>query len=552
MRILFLTHAFNSLTQRLFVELTRLGHEVSIEFDVNDQVSLEAAAAAAPELIIAPFLKRAIPEAIWRDHVCLVVHPGIEGDRGPSSLDWAILEGRRDWGVTVLQAEAGMDAGPVWETRSFPMRPATKSSLYRNEVTAAAVDAVLACVARFPEPRLRPRGTGQWKASARQADRAIDWSTDETETVLRKIRSADGNPGVRDEILGLAVSLYDARPAAGLAGAPGSIVAQGNGAVARATVDGAVWIGHLRRSSGEPSFKLPAAMVLGDRLQEVPYRDGYVDIAYEEQGMVGILHFPFYNGAMSTTQCRRLLDAYRLALTRPTKVIVLAGGPDYWSNGIHLNVIEAAPRPADESWDNINAIDDLAQAVITTASHVTVAALQGNAGAGGVFLALAADHVWARDGIVLNPHYKGMGNLYGSEYWTYLLPRRAGAAAARRVMAARLPVGTEEALEMGLIDAHFGCSRNDFLLKIKEMAESLAKDSRFPEHLVGKRLRLEQDEKIKPLAAYRDEELTRMKLNFYGFDSSYHVARYNFVRKVPKSRTPLFLAAHRRKPVRQS
>jgi putative two-component system hydrogenase maturation factor HypX/HoxX len=38
-----------------------------------------------------------------------------------------------------------------------------------------------------------------------------------------------------------------------------------------------------------------------------------------------------------------------------------------------------------------------------------------------------------------------------------------------------------------------------------------------------------------------------MKLNFYGFDPSYHVARWNFIRKVPKSRTPLYLARHRSK-----
>ena len=48
-----------------------------------------------------------------------------------------------------------------------------------------------------------------------------------------------------------------------------------------------------------------------------------------------------------------------------------------------------------------------------------------------MFLALAADEVWAGDNVVLNPHYKDMGNLYGSEYWTYLLPRRAGEDNAR-------------------------------------------------------------------------------------------------------------------------
>lgn len=39
MRILFLTHAFNSLTQRLWVELTAQGHDVSIEFDIDDRAA---------------------------------------------------------------------------------------------------------------------------------------------------------------------------------------------------------------------------------------------------------------------------------------------------------------------------------------------------------------------------------------------------------------------------------------------------------------------------------------------------------------------------------
>ena len=76
MRILFLTHSFNSLTQRLFCELTRRGHQISIEFDIADSVSEEAVALFQPDLIVAPFLKRAIPESIWSRHLCLVVHPG--------------------------------------------------------------------------------------------------------------------------------------------------------------------------------------------------------------------------------------------------------------------------------------------------------------------------------------------------------------------------------------------------------------------------------------------------------------------------------------------
>ncbi|MBS0002899.1 MAG: hydrogenase maturation protein, partial [Thioalkalivibrio sp.] len=156
MRILFLTHGFNSLTQRLFVELRRLGHEVSIEFDINDGVTEEAVELYRPDLVIAPFLKRAIPEAVWRRTLCWIVHPGPRGDRGPAALDWAIEEGAREWGVTVLQADAEMDAGDVWASVNFPMRNASKSSLYRREVTDAAVQAVTLALERLQDPGFRP------------------------------------------------------------------------------------------------------------------------------------------------------------------------------------------------------------------------------------------------------------------------------------------------------------------------------------------------------------------------------------------------------------
>ncbi len=304
--------------------------------------------------------------------------------------------------------------------------------------------------------------------------------------MLRKIRAADGAPGVLDDVLGERLYLHDAHPEGGYRGPPGEIIAQRDGAILRATVDGAVWITHLRRvAADEPTFKLPAAMVLGDRLSGVPEfplapqavvaGDTWREIRYEEHEGVGYLHFPFLNGAMGTEQCERLLEAYRHARSRPTRVIALMGGPDFWSNGIDLNLIEASAHPADESWNNINAMNDLVHEIVVTDRQLTVAAMQGNAGAGGVFLALAADRVWARSGVVLNPHYKSMGNLYGSEYWTYLLPRRVSPDNARAITQSRLPVGAHAAAAIGLIDDHFGTTPEAFRA---EACRPSAKDRR--------------------------------------------------------------------------
>jgi putative two-component system hydrogenase maturation factor HypX/HoxX len=517
MRILLLAHSFNSLSQRLLVELTERGHTVSVELDINDAVLREAVASFSPDVIVAPFLKRAIAEDVWRNHRCLIVHPGIPGDRGPSALDWALLEGESEWGVTVLQAEAEMDAGPVWASASFPLRAAPKSSVYRREVTDAAVQAVLT---------------------------AIDWQADSTETVLRKIRSADGSPGVLDSLFGRAVRIYDAHGADGVRGRAGEVIARCGDALARATSDGAVWIGHVREERSM-ALKLPTGCVFAAESAGLPAAAGYEPIRYEEEGEVGLLHFELYNGAMSTAQCSALRAAYGRALERPTRVLLLLGGPDYWSNGIHLGMIEAAESPAEESWRNINAIDDLARDIITTTDRLVISALRGGAGAGGVFLALAADEVWACPGVVLNPHYKDMGNLYGSEYWTYLLPRRVGEEEAARIMQRRLPMGVAQALRLGLIDRLLPDEVGRSPEAIAALARAIGADETLERRIAAKQRRRESEERAKPLESYRAEELARMHRNFFGFDPSYHVARYNFIYKIPKSRTPLPLARHR-------
>ena len=96
---------------------------------------------------------------------------GPPGDSGPSSLDWFLLgddgsepdatialkaitstpssklSSVRYWGVTVLQAEEELDAGPVYAFSLFKVPLGiSKSDLYRQQVTFAAQHAVLAAI----------------------------------------------------------------------------------------------------------------------------------------------------------------------------------------------------------------------------------------------------------------------------------------------------------------------------------------------------------------------------------------------------------------------
>ena len=554
LRILFVTSAHNSLSQRAYIAVTEMGHDVTVQVVDSPEIIEASVEAHRPDLVVCPMLKQFIPESVFVKYTCLVVHPGPHGDRGASSLDWAIELGMDEWGVTVLEAVEEADAGDIWETRKFRMRPVGKSSIYRHEVRRAAVEMLVFAVHNFARGDFEPLPlnyddpsvTGRLRPLIKQADRAIDWRCDSTAAIVRKIRAAEGHPGVLDTIAGAEYFLFNVYPERGLRGRPGDVIATRNGAICRATVDGAVWVTHLKAKDGPAPFKLPAlrALELGGHTPDapeipvalhapIPPGHTYREISYEEKAGVGYLNFDFYNGAMSTEQCRRLREAYLYARSRrTTKVIVLAGGSDFFSNGIHLNVIEAAENQGEESWYNLHAIDDVVREILDTDSHITISALSGDAAAGGVPFAVAADHVVAREDVVLNPYYQHMGGLHGSEYWTYLLPRRVGHELSRELTSAPFnPIGTRRGVEIGLLDAAFGDSSASFRAQVQGLAERLARHPDVPHWLETKRRERARDEQVKPLAAYRTEEMAKSHECFFGEDRSYHEARKLFVYK---------------------
>lgn len=584
MKILLLSSAFSGLTQRFYTELDDAGYRVSVELHHGDIPQLlEGVSLFKPDLIICPFLTQKIPAEIYKNHTCLIVHPGIVGDRGPSSLDWAIQNGVTEWGVTLLEAQEEMDMGDIWAKKTFPMRNTSKSSLFNREVTQGAVDCLWEVLTYFNAPDFKPSVLdynnptvkGQLQPMMKQKDRAINWKKQTTAEILKHLHAADGSPGILDEIYGQAVFLYNAKKEENLTGKAGEIIAIANHAICRATIDGAIWIGHLKPklASGEKGIKLPATFVLKDHLPPASSSASllgnlfsksinFIDIDYTQEGQqlpcqevwyrlnnrIAYIYSHFHNGGMSTEQCHQLLFVYQHVSTLDVDVIVLMGGDECWSNGIHLNHIEVADNPAEESWLNINAIDDIILQIINTVDKVTISAVSGSAGAGGAILALATDKAFVREGVILNPHYKNMGQLFGSEYWTYLLPKRVGKKMANTLTdEQRLPISAKKAWQIGLIDKVLDKNHTIFTAQIKHLANTFISDKTLLQKTLQDKAETRcSDEATKALACYRQFELTQMHANFYG-NNAYHQARKNFVYKISDNKTPENIALHRQK-----
>ncbi|MCH9812492.1 MAG: hydrogenase [Epsilonproteobacteria bacterium] len=535
MRIALLCSAFNSLSQSLFCALKDRGDEVGVVFAIEERQMRSEIEAFNPEMIIAPFLKHYLPASIYEKTPTYIFHPGPRGDRGAHALEYALRSETKQWGAVLLKANSDYDGGDIYAKATLEARETYKASLYRQEVTNALLGMLGHFFSNVKANDYIAQVMNPLHLPVTQEVRRIDWHRDKTQTIIDKVFCADSDPGVLDEILGVECYLFGAHREDKLRGSPKEVVAKRDGAICLGTIDGAVWITHLK---AKDSFKLPATYLLKERLAGVKEQrlplifdksyETFYEISSEWRGDVVYLCFNFHNGAMHSEQCVRLKYAIEY-LKNTCKVLVLVGGMDFFSNGIHLNILEDSQKQGEDGWSNINAMNDLIETILFTDEIVTVASLARNAGAGGVFMALACDHVVAKEGVVLNPHYKSLG-LSGSEYHSYTLPKRVGDEMAFTLLEEALPISVEKAKKIGMIDAVY--DHACYYAKLDSFCQSVYSDDFIwekQEYLENERERIE---------VLKERELTKMYPEFWDEKSDFHHLRKAFVYKTCATETP--------------
>eukprot|EP00761_Pharyngomonas_kirbyi_P000327 gb/GECH01000327.1/.p1 GENE.gb/GECH01000327.1/~~gb/GECH01000327.1/.p1 ORF type:complete len:1009 (+),score=307.77 gb/GECH01000327.1/:1-3027(+) len=584
LKVLFLTNAHNSMSQRAMLELERQGHSVRVELALNEDHMNKTVHNYHPDLILCPFLTKRIPQEIWENKQvpCLIVHPGIKGDRGIAAIDWALKNNEKEWGVTVLQASEEMDAGDIWATHNFPVNrpisntPITKASLYRNEVISKAMKGIHEAIQKLnegiaPEPLNYndPLTKGRLQPKMKLSDRRVDWSEFTANDIVKIIQYSDSQPGAPADIQERKFRVFNALEEKDISLlaeqnnlsiesiAPGEIIGHRFGALCMKAKDNtAVWISHVKplNVDYERRFKMPATSAFSESfINSLPYlsnppleiapdedpKSTWREIWIKREGSVCHIHFEFYNGAMSTDQCMALKQAVdHVAKMKEIKVIILRGGYDFFSNGINLNTIHNSSNPSSESYRNIVAMDDLVRSIFEIEDKVTISTFQGGAGAGGVMLAMATDLTWSHQQVVLNPHYKTMG-LFGSEYWTYFLPQRVGQKTAETLTNAMQPVDAPMAHELGMIHRIFGNDTEEFISQMSYQAKQIANDDHKISEILSAKQEQLSEENIQNMESHRNHELRIMKENFE--DEAYHRARRRFVLKEEPPVTPLHI-----------
>ena len=143
--------------------------------------------------------------------------------RGAAPVNWAIVRGEHETGVTTMLMDEGLDTGPVLLQRATPVGASETAPQLLERLSHEGAELLAVTLARFDE--IRPRAQNEDDATLapilRREDGLIDWTLDAFQ-VERRVRGLQPWPNAYTTYNGRRLILWRAEAAGRQAGADGS------------------------------------------------------------------------------------------------------------------------------------------------------------------------------------------------------------------------------------------------------------------------------------------------------------------------------------------
>jgi methionyl-tRNA formyltransferase len=261
--------------------LAEAAREAGIE--VRQPASFKTPEAAAelaqlePDLMVMAFVVLFVPEPVLSTPKLGTIqyHPSIlPRHRGPSAINWAIIQGDATTGITVFWPDEGLDTGPILLTKEVEITDEdTLGSLYFDKLFPIGVEAMVEAVDLVRDgkaPRIvQDEDEATYESWCRKEDAEIDWDRPATE-VYNLIRGSNPRPGAWTTIDGEQVEILDSQRVDDDPGAePGTVVEVDGDRLVVATQGGAIAVGVVRADGDKTAageFARKAGIEAGARL----------------------------------------------------------------------------------------------------------------------------------------------------------------------------------------------------------------------------------------------------------------------------------------------
>jgi methionyl-tRNA formyltransferase len=200
-------------------------------------------------------------------------HPSLlPWHKGPSSINWPIIMGKKKTGLSIFWPDNGLDTGPILLQKEVEIGPDdTLGSIYFDSLFPMGVAAMLESIDLVRDgkaPReVQDPDDGSYEGWCRKEDVQIDWSKP-TDEVYNLIRGANPQPGAWTTFNGAELKIFDSRKAEG-SGEPGSVLSLDDDGAVVATGDGAIRVVKVRADAGKVTageYAAAAGLEAGSKL----------------------------------------------------------------------------------------------------------------------------------------------------------------------------------------------------------------------------------------------------------------------------------------------
>jgi methionyl-tRNA formyltransferase len=239
--------------------------------------ALEALRALRPELSVVVAYGQILPRAVIdiAPRGTVNVHSSLLPKyRGAAPIHWAVVNGEAETGVTTMLIDEGLDTGPTLLARRTPIGEDETTPELEARLAALGGEVLVETIAGLERGTLRPvpqdHGSATQAPILKKEDGRIDW-TWPADTIARRVRGLQPWPGSATAFAGRGLKILRARPAGGVAGAPGTIAAVDAGGFVVACGGGTgLRVREVqpesRRAMPAAAFAAGARLAAGDRL----------------------------------------------------------------------------------------------------------------------------------------------------------------------------------------------------------------------------------------------------------------------------------------------
>lgn len=200
---------------------------------VKDDESFRILSEIRPDLIVVAAYGQIIPQRILDlpQYGCINVHASLlPAYRGAAPIQWAVINGEKESGVTIMQMGAGLDTGDMIAKRTVTLTPEETGGSLFERLSREGADLLVETIPKIPAGKIRrekqpEESTTMYARMIRKSDGAIDWNADAV-TIERLIRGLNPWPSAYSSLDGKQVKFWAASVSPEESGrVPGSVFA---------------------------------------------------------------------------------------------------------------------------------------------------------------------------------------------------------------------------------------------------------------------------------------------------------------------------------------